>query len=192
VIVTGFWDASGGLLSGVKHDPGLEAGALTSAAFGSSLGIAGEYIVSISVIFFGFSTIIAWYVYGTKCFEYLFGLKYVAVYGVIYITATFLGTVMDLSTVWAFADTANALMMILNLLGLLFLYKVIRTETQKFFANPVERTNMKHKERPPFSIRRPGISIGGRRLSDRDRKHAMPAAVPNTRAGNLIWRPPSV
>ena len=142
LIVTGFWDASGGLLSGVKHDPGLEAGALTSAAFGSSLGIAGEYIVSISVIFFGFSTIIAWYVYGTKCFEYLFGLKYVAVYGVIYITATFLGTVMDLSTVWAFADTANALMMIPNLIGLLFLYKVIRTETQKFFANPVERTNM--------------------------------------------------
>ncbi|WP_017548016.1 alanine/glycine:cation symporter family protein [Salinicoccus carnicancri] len=142
LIVTGFWDASGGLLSGVEHDPGLEAGALTSAAFGAGLGIVGEYIVSISVIFFGFSTIIAWYVYGTKCFEYLFGLKYVAVYGVIYITATFLGTVMDLSTVWAFADTANALMMIPNLIGLLFLYKVIRTETQKFFANPVERTNM--------------------------------------------------
>lgn len=142
LIVTGFWDPSGGLLSGITHDPNLEAGALTSAAFGSTLGIAGEYIVSISVIFFGFSTIIAWYVYGTKCFEYLFGLRYVAVYGVIYITATFLGTVMDLTTVWAFADTANALMMIPNLIGLLFLYKVIRIETQKFFANPVERTNM--------------------------------------------------
>lgn len=142
LIVTGFWDPSGGLLSGITHDPNLEAGALTSAAFGSTLGIAGEYIVSISVIFFGFSTIIAWYVYGTKCFEYLFGLRYVAVYGVIYITATFLGTVMDLTTVWAFADTANALMMIPNLVGLLFLYKVIRTETQKFFANPVERTSM--------------------------------------------------
>ncbi|AKG73336.1 alanine/glycine:cation symporter family protein [Salinicoccus halodurans] len=142
LIVTGFWDPSGGFLSGITHDPNLEAGALTSAAFGSTLGIAGEYIVSISVIFFGFSTIIAWYVYGTKCFEYLFGLRYVAVYGVIYITATFLGTVMDLTTVWAFADTANALMMIPNLIGLLFLYKVIRIETQKFFANPVERTNM--------------------------------------------------
>lgn len=142
LIVTGFWDASGGLLSGVTHDPDLEAGALTSAAFGSSLGMIGEYIVSISVIFFGFSTIIAWYVYGTKCFEYLFGLRYAAVYGVIYITATFLGTVMDLTTVWAFADTANALMMIPNLVGLLFLYKVIKTETRKFFADPVERTNM--------------------------------------------------
>src|SRR5699024_4728319 len=139
-----------------------------------------------------FSTIIAWYVYGTKCFEYLFGLKYVAVYGVIYITATFLGTVMDLSTVWAFADTANALMMIPNLIGLLFLYKVIRTETQKFFAKPVERTNMYHTEGPPFSIRRPAITFGCRRLSDRGREHAMPAAVPDTRAGNPIWRPPSV
>src|SRR5699024_11723170 len=142
LIVTGFWDASGGLLSGVKHDPGLDAGALTSAAVGSRLAIAGEYIVSISVIFFGFSTIIAWYVYGTKCFEYLFGLKYVAVYGVIYITATFLGTVMDLSTVWAFADTANALLMIPNLIGLLFLYKVIRTETKTFYSHTAVRTNI--------------------------------------------------
>ncbi|MFB9861226.1 alanine/glycine:cation symporter family protein [Salinicoccus siamensis] len=142
LIVTGFWDASGGLISGVSHNPNLEAGALTSAAFGSSLGAIGEYIVSISVVFFGFSTIIAWYVYGIKCFEYLFGLKYIAAYGVIYITATFLGTVADLSTVWAFADTANALMMIPNLVGLLFLYKVIKAETQEFFANPVQKMNM--------------------------------------------------
>src|SRR5699024_2249927 len=79
LIITGFWDPSGGLLSGVTHDPNLEGGALTSMAFSSTLGVVGEYIVSISVIFFGFSTIIGWYVYGSKCFEYLFGLKYIAI-----------------------------------------------------------------------------------------------------------------
>src|SRR5699024_10577158 len=32
LLVTGFWDPSGGLLSGVTHDASLEAGALTSEA----------------------------------------------------------------------------------------------------------------------------------------------------------------
>ncbi|WP_086428005.1 alanine/glycine:cation symporter family protein [Staphylococcus cornubiensis] len=133
LLVTGYWDPTGGLLSGVSHDAKLEAGALTSMAFGASLGTLGEYVVSLSVIFFGFSTIIAWFVYGAKCFEYLFGVKYVMLYGVIYVIATFVGTVANLKTVWLFADTANAMMMIPNLIGILFLYKVIKKETESYF-----------------------------------------------------------
>nr|EKH2172297.1 sodium:alanine symporter family protein [Staphylococcus pseudintermedius] len=133
LLVTGYWDPTGGLLSGVSHDAKLEAGALTSMAFGASLGTLGEYVVSLSVIFFGFSTIIAWFVYGAKCFEYLFGVKYVMLYGVIYVIATFVGTIANLKTVWLFADTANAIMMIPNLIGILFLYKIIKQETESYF-----------------------------------------------------------
>lgn len=141
LLVTGYWDPSGGLLSGVTHDPKLEAGALTSVAFGSSLGVVGEYVVSLSVIFFGFSTIIAWFVYGAKCFEYLFGVKYVMLYGVVYVAATFLGTVADLRTVWLFADVANALMMIPNLIGILLLYKVIKQETEDYFKPSLRKAS---------------------------------------------------
>lgn len=133
LLVTGYWDPTSGLLSGVSHDAKLEAGALTSMAFGASLGTLGEYVVSLSVIFFGFSTIIAWFVYGAKCFEYLFGVKYVMLYGVIYVIATFVGTIANLKTVWLFADTANAMMMIPNLIGILFLYKIIKQETESYF-----------------------------------------------------------
>ncbi|MDE9863650.1 sodium:alanine symporter family protein [Staphylococcus pseudintermedius] len=133
LLVTGYWDPTGGLLSGVSHDAKLEAGALTSMAFGASLGTLGEYVVSLSVIFFGFSTIIAWFVYGAKCFEYLFGVKYVMLYCVIYVIATFVGTIANLKTVWLFADTANAMMMIPNLIGILFLYKIIKQETESYF-----------------------------------------------------------
>lgn len=133
LLVTGYWDPTGGLLSGVSHDAKLEAGALTSMAFGASLGTLGEYVVSLSVIFFGFSTIIAWFVYGAKCFEYLFGVKYVMLYSVIYVIATFVGTIANLKTVWLFADTANAMMMIPNLIGILFLYKIIKQETESYF-----------------------------------------------------------
>src|SRR5699024_10854617 len=120
------------------HDASLEAGALTSAAFSSTLGIAGEYIVSISVVFFGFSTIIGWYVYGIKCFEYLFGVNHLKKYGVIYVASTFTGTLANLASVWAYTDMANVMMMIPNLVGRLLLYKVIKRQTDSFFKPSYE------------------------------------------------------
>ncbi|MED1560853.1 transporter [Alkalihalobacillus alcalophilus ATCC 27647 = CGMCC 1.3604] len=135
LIITGYWDQTGGLISGVMHDPSLEAGALTAAAFGSALGVIGEYIVALSIILFGSTTIVGWYVYGEKCIEYLTGPKGIAAYRIIYIAACGLGTVVSLQTVWAFADMANALMMIPNLIALLLLWKVIRSETNDFFDN---------------------------------------------------------
>jgi len=143
LIITGFWDSSGGLLSGVQHDPSLDGGALTSAAFASTLGIVGEYIVAFSVIFFGFSTIVGWYVYGEKCFEYLVGQKGILGYRFVYIIACGLGAVANLSVVWAFADMANALMMIPNLVALLLLWKVIVNETNDFFENHYKLTEYK-------------------------------------------------
>ncbi|EKI4489938.1 sodium:alanine symporter family protein, partial [Staphylococcus pseudintermedius] len=43
------------------------------------------------------------------------------------------GTIANLKTVWLFADTANAMMMIPNLIGILFLYKIIKQETESYF-----------------------------------------------------------
>ncbi|KAB7706630.1 amino acid carrier protein [Bacillus aerolatus] len=135
LLMTGFWDPTGGTISGVAHDATLEGGALTTAAFGSVLGTFGEWIVSLSVIFFGFSTIVGWYMYGEKCFEYIAGLKYINAYRIVYVSATGIGAVASLTTVWAFADMANALMMIPNLIGILLLYKVIKNETDDFFKS---------------------------------------------------------
>ncbi|MGO4888537.1 alanine/glycine:cation symporter family protein [Anaerobacillus sp. MEB173] len=135
LMISGFWDMTGGLLSGVPHEVGLDGGALTSAAFASVLGKVGEYIVAFSVIFFGFSTIVGWYVYGEKCFEYLVGTKGIMFYRGIYIFATGLGAVASLTLVWAFADMANALMMIPNLIALILLSKVVVRETNDFFEN---------------------------------------------------------
>ncbi|WP_332632475.1 alanine/glycine:cation symporter family protein [Halalkalibacter flavus] len=147
LLITGFWDPSGGMLSGVTHDATLEGGALTSAAFGSVLGVVGEYIVSFSVIFFGFSTIVGWYVYGEKCFEYLVGSRGIAGYRLVYIGACGVGTIANLATVWAFADMANALMMIPNLVALLLLWKVIVAETNDYFNNFYENAKVASVER---------------------------------------------
>ncbi len=135
LIFSGFWDPTGGVISGVPHPIGLDGGELTTAAFAANLGMAGEYIVAISIIFFGFSTIVGWYVYGEKCFEYLVGSKGILGYRVVYILATGIGAITSLTTVWAFADMANALMMIPNLIALLLLSKVVVNETNDFFEN---------------------------------------------------------
>lgn len=145
LIITGFWDTTGGLLSGVPHEAGLDGGALTGAAFAHTLGKAGEYIVALSVIFFGFSTIVGWYVYGEKCFEYLVGLKGIMGYRAVYISATGIGAVANLTTVWAFADMANALMMIPNLIALILLSKVVVKDTNEFFENHYKAAN-KHQK----------------------------------------------
>ncbi|MCM3667877.1 sodium:alanine symporter family protein [Mesobacillus maritimus] len=145
LVITGFWDSSGGLISGVAHNAGLEGGALTQAAFASVLGKVGEYIVAFSVIFFGFSTIIGWYVYGEKCFEYLVGVKGIMAYRAVYILATGIGAVANLATVWAFADMANALMMIPNLIALILLSKVVVSETNDYFENHYKMANSQKK-----------------------------------------------
>lgn len=134
LIVTGFWDPTGGLISGVPHSAHLASASLTNAAFASTLGYVGDLIVTLSVIFFGFSTIVGWYVYGDKCFEYLTGYRYRTAYQIVYIIAAFVGTVANLETVWAFADMANALMMIPNLVGLILLAFVIKKETDDYFT----------------------------------------------------------
>ncbi|PWW29717.1 AGCS family alanine or glycine:cation symporter [Cytobacillus oceanisediminis] len=145
LIITGFWDTTGGLLSGVQHEANLDGGALTSAAFAHALGTIGEYIVAFSVIFFGFSTIVGWYVYGEKCFEYLVGTKGIMGYRGIYILATGIGAVANLTTVWAFADMANALMMIPNLIALILLSKVVVKDTNEFFENHYKAAKKQHK-----------------------------------------------
>ncbi len=146
LVISGFWDPTGGLLSGVTHEAGLDGGALTSAAFAATLGVVGEYIVAFSVIFFGFSTIVGWYVYGEKCFEYLVGTKGILLYRGVYIFATGVGAIASLTVVWAFADMANALMMIPNLIALILLSKVVVRETNDFFENHYKMTTSVQKK----------------------------------------------
>ncbi|WP_428909229.1 alanine/glycine:cation symporter family protein [Niallia sp. Krafla_26] len=146
LMFSGFWDPTGGQLSGVAFETGLEGGALTTAAFAANLGKLGEYIVAISIIFFGFSTIVGWYVYGVKCFEYLFGVKGINSYRVIYVFACGIGAITSLTTVWAFADMANALMMIPNLVALILLSKVVVSETNDYFENHYKLVKDKKSE----------------------------------------------
>ena len=140
LMTTGFWDPTGGTLSGVAHDGSLTGAALTSAAFASVLGPLGQWTVAFSVFFFGYSTIIGWYVYGEKCLEYLSGAtKFNRLYQVIFAVAACYGAIANLELLWLVADIANGLMMIPNLIGMLLLSKIVIDHTKEYEAGTIRK-----------------------------------------------------
>lgn len=129
LIVTGAWSTE------------LEGAAMTNQAFRVGLPIAeiGQYIVTIGLIFFAFTTILGWNYYGERCTEYLFGIKGIKPYRFIYIVLVGIGAFLKLDMIWTLADIVNGLMAIPNLIGLIGLRGVVIDETKIYFATLKER-----------------------------------------------------
>ena len=81
---------------------------------------------------FVFSTILGWCYYGEKAAEYLLGERAVMPYRVLWVAAVMVGSVASLPAVWSFADIANGLMAIPNLVSLLYLSGVVVGETRRY------------------------------------------------------------
>ena len=107
--------------------------ALTMLAFSEGLpGNWGNFIVTLCAITFAFSSILAWEYYGEKCFEYLFGDKWVHLYRYLWVLFVFVGAIIKLELVWNFSDAMNALMAVPNLIGLVLLSKTLFRETKAY------------------------------------------------------------
>ncbi len=104
---------------------GLSGAALTSQAYALSLPGVGQFIVTFGLVFFAFSTILGWFYYGSKCLEYIAGVKAVEYYKWIWAVLTFVGATVSLDFVWNLSDAFNGLMAIPNLIALLALSPVI-------------------------------------------------------------------
>ncbi len=113
----------------------LEGAALTTAAFenGLPISILGKYIVNIGLIFFAFTTILGWNYYGERCIEYLFGVRGIKPYKIIFIVLVAIGPFLPLEMIFIIADIVNGLMAFPNLIGLIGLRHVIVSETEIFF-----------------------------------------------------------
>ncbi|MDO5671078.1 MAG: sodium:alanine symporter family protein [Corynebacterium sp.] len=115
-------------------DTGREtAGVMTANAF--STGLPGEWggtIVSLSIIFFAFSTLIGWSYYGERSLESLVGRIGTIPYRMLFTFTALVGATVELDLVWSFSDLANGLMALPNLVGLLILSGLVARETKAY------------------------------------------------------------
>jgi AGCS family alanine or glycine:cation symporter len=114
----------------------IHSAALTTEAFKRSiLGDWGQYIVSIGLLLFAFSTAISWSYYGGRAVTYLFGTKYVIIYRMVYVVGFFVASFTDTTIVWNLSYITIALMTIPNLFGLLVLRRDIKTTIGEYWAD---------------------------------------------------------
>ena len=130
--ITGLAIAVSGLLGSTDANGQLLNGSLLAlSAFKQSFPLGGM-VVGISLILFGYSTILGWAYYGEKCVEYLFGVRSVTWYRLLFTAFLIPGAVLSLQTVWSFANIMNGLMAFPNLIGLFGLSSIVVAETRSF------------------------------------------------------------
>ena len=98
-----------------------QSASVTAAAFATTLGPAGAYVVSFSLILFAFSTLLAWSYLGDRCCIFLLGPHSVTAYRWVFIGFVVLGASVPLRLVWSIADITAVLMAIPNLIAIWWL-----------------------------------------------------------------------
>ncbi|MGC6483811.1 MAG: alanine/glycine:cation symporter family protein [Synechococcus sp.] len=119
------------LVSGV-YDGGLSGAELSIAAFNQAVAGSG-WIVTLGLIVFAFTTVLGWSFYGERCTEYLFGVKGILPFRVVWVSVVVIGSLVgDRGVVWGVADTLNGLMAIPNLIALLLLSGTVFRLTRNY------------------------------------------------------------
>ena len=139
-VTGGRLDDSDVVVSGMSliHSVPLTTVAFTRGYFGEY----GQYVVSVGLMLFAFSTAIAWSYYGDRAMTYLLGPKSVLPYRIVYVAGFFYAAFADTTIIWNLALITIVLMTAPNLFGLLFMHK----EMKKTVTDYWEKTEHgKHK-----------------------------------------------
>ena len=124
------------LCSGVPVGYGQAAGAeLTISGFVATYGNWVSIFTAVAMCCFAFSTIIGWGLYGARCIEFLFSVKVIRPFLVVYSFMGIVGATMDLGLLWSIAETFNGLMAIPNLIALFLLSGTVVKLVKEYFGN---------------------------------------------------------
>ncbi len=132
VLTSGIDFSTPGALEGVND------ATLVAQIFGNQFGIIGQGFVTVAILLFAFTTALGWDHYGSKAWEYLFGVKSIKVYKVIHLITIFCGALLTSSLAWDISDTFNGLMMVPNLIGVVcctgIVLKITKNYKDRIFA----------------------------------------------------------
>jgi len=123
-------DGSGAvMIDGVAY-----AGAgLTSKAFASYIPFSNIFL-TIAVVLFAVSTMISWSYYGLQSWKYLFGRGKTAdlAYKLLFLLFIIIGAAANMGSIWAFSDAMIFAMVFPNMIGLFFLFPVVKRELGRY------------------------------------------------------------
>jgi len=119
------------------YTSGESGAALSMLAFSTALPYVGEYVVTLGLIVFAFTTLVGWSFYGEKSVYYIFGHRAIVPFRVLWVLVIPFGSMMNLKFIWLMADTLNALMAVPNLIAIALLSPVIFMLTKEYFLKKV-------------------------------------------------------
>ena len=122
IIMTGAWES------------GANGAVLTTLAFNTGLPGIGGTIVAIGLSVFAFTTLLGWSYYGECCAVFIFGMRAIVPYRLLWLLAIPMGATGQLTFIWLLADIMNALMALPNLIALILLSPLVFKHTRTYFA----------------------------------------------------------
>jgi alanine or glycine:cation symporter, AGCS family len=128
------------VITGAYADPlyadlirGREGAALTSRALAQMVWWF-PWVLSVAVILFAYSTMIAWSYYGERCWTWLFGEKTSSIYRVVFLTFVFLGSIITAGNILSFGDLMILAMAFPNIIGVALLSGRVKGELDTYLA----------------------------------------------------------
>ena len=91
-------------------------------------------ILSISVIFFAYSTIISWSYYGERCWSYLFGEKWAIIYRWISVAFVVVGAITSATNMLNLGDSMILGMAVPNLFGVVLMSGKVKAGLDDYLA----------------------------------------------------------
>ncbi|HVH19399.1 MAG TPA: alanine/glycine:cation symporter family protein [Myxococcota bacterium] len=115
------------VVTGAHAAPEAGSGiAMTSWAFATAAAWF-PFVLSLCAFLFAYATMISWSYYGEQCWAYLFGIRSILLYKLIFLTFTWLGAIFQAQAVLDFGDMMILGMAFPNLIGVVLLSDVVRS-----------------------------------------------------------------
>ena len=118
----------------VLIDGRMEEGAgITQSAFANYIPFASIFL-AIAVFLFAISTMISWSYYGLQSWKFLFGRSKAAdlTYKVLFLMFVVIGAAASMDSIWAFSDAMIFAMVFPNMIGLYFLFPIVKEQLKKY------------------------------------------------------------
>jgi len=123
------------LASGMWQDvEGVKGVELTMQVFGQELGLVGQVLLAIQILFLAASTMFTYWYYGEKCFVFLLGEQARPYYKWFYLMMIVIGCMVTLDIVFNFMIGMYGLMAIPTMLSAFLLAPKVKAAAKVYFA----------------------------------------------------------